>query len=232
MSRETVGGEKGLKQRWENKACHYEVTLAYLIQGLGNHLPILVNVWWKPIICLGSVLDFKRVLVYGSVSLAIKWQWRLLLYHLIKSCEEGLSIELSELDIVKNHKHEEGSVPLSQADSSKAIILVVNHQHLLFLLWAIATGSFFRGTLEQVEDKMCNLRSSLRGPWLTNMPRIREETGSISGLAQWVKYPALLWLWLRKGSGSLDWTSSLGTSMCCRRGSLKKKKRHASWAQQ
>ena len=31
--------------------------------------------------------------------------------------------------------------------------------------------------------------------WLTNPTRNHEVSGSIPGLAQWVKYPELLWLW-------------------------------------
>ena len=38
--------------------------------------------------------------------------------------------------------------------------------------------------------------------WVTNLTSIQEDVGLISGLAQWIKDPSILWLWCRPAAAA------------------------------
>ena len=65
--------------------------------------------------------------------------------------------------------------------------------------------------------------------WLMNLNRNHEVSGSIPGLAKWVKGPALLWLWHRPASTApirlLAWEPPYAVGMALEKAKKKKEKK-------
>ena len=95
--------------------------------------------------------------------------------------------------------------------------------------------------ISKEDNKNCKFGSSHGGSVEMNLTSIHEDEGSIPGLAQWVKDPALLWLWRRPAATALiqalAWERPYAADVALKRSKKKKnckfgpqRRRIYSWA--
>ena len=82
-------------------------------------------------------------------------------------------------------------------------------------------------TLKLLALKEIELWRSRCGSVVMNLASIREDTGLIPDLAQWVMDLALLWLWHRPAAAAVIRPLAWEPSICCGCGPKKKKKNQA-----
>ena len=95
---------------------------------------------------------------------------------------------------------------------------------VIYSLYHVEVGSRYAHFLKGFYQKWV-LGVPVVAQWLTNPTRHHEVAGSIPGLAQWVKDPALLWLWHRLAAATPIWPLAWELTICCRYSPKKTRKK-------